>query len=398
MKPTIIPFKGTYYNSDLIKDFSKVVCPPYDIINKRDFSDFLKKSEYNFCNILLNFDGDYKKIGIKFREWLDKKILIDDDKESIYLYEQKFNFNSKKFVRFGIISLLWMKRKDLIIPHEFTLKSPKEDRRKIIREVNANLSPIFIVSFKKLQSLRKIYRKYFRKKPLFSLTDYEGNLNRVWKISDKKDIDSVLADFNNQKFLIADGHHRFEVAYEFYKENKNKFKDLDYVLSYITDPQKGLLVLPIHRIVHFDSQEQFFKELEKYFYVQRVLRKNLFLKFKESKTFCCGLYKSFNFYFLRLKENIKLDKRLKGLDSYELEEVLKKFFKDKDKVMYSHNLEEAINLTSDNKALFILREPKLSLIFKIVEKRVKLPQKSTFFYPKILSGLILRRFKKNEDI
>ena len=394
MRSTIIPFKATYYNLDLIKDFSKVICPPYDVVTKEDFFNFQKKSKYNFCNILLNFNGDYKKIGIKFKEWLDEKILIDDDKESIYLYEQRFNFNSKNFVRFGIISLLYMDKKDLIVPHEYTLESPKEDRRRVIEEVNANLSPIFIVSFKKLKSLRKVYSKYFRKKPFFELVDHEDNLNRVWKISDRKDIDFIVNDLRNKKFLIADGHHRFEVAYEFYKKNKDNFKDLDYILSYITDPQKGLLVLPIHRIVSFDSEEKFFKKIEKYFYIEKISKKDLFLKLKEKKIFCCGLYKPFNFYFLKLKRDIKLDKRYDGLDSYILEKVLKDFLRDKNKIIYSHNLEEAINLTLDNKALFILRPPELSLIFKIVEKRVRLPQKSTFFYPKILSGLILRRFER----
>jgi len=399
MKSTIKPFIATHYNLNFIKDFSKVVCPPYDIISKEDFLNFQKKSEYNFCNILLSLDGDYKKIGIKFKEWLDKKILIDDDTESLYLYEQKFSFNSKKITRFGIISLLRMDRKNLIMPHEHTLRSPKEDRKKIIEEVNANLSPIFMISFKKIKSLRRIYFKYSKKKPFLNLVDYENNLNRLWKISNKKDIECIVNELENRKLLIADGHHRFEVAYEFYKKNKNKFKNLNYILSYITDLQKGLLVLPIHRIVSVDLDENFFEKLKKYFYIDKISKKDLFLRLKERKRFCCGLYKSSNFYFLKLKENkLGLDKRYNGLDSYTLEKILKDFFRDRNRITYSHNLEEAINLTLNDKALFILRQPDLSVIFKIVEKKLKLPQKSTFFYPKVLSGLVLRRFQKNEDI
>ena len=238
MPEAIKPFRATHYNLHAIKDFSSVVCPPYDVISKKQEYLLKRKSIYNFCNILLATGGDYKALGEKFRRWIAEKILVADSKESLYIYEQNFMLEHKKYVRFGILALLKMSGKGAIFPHEYTLKAPKEDRKRIIKEVKANLSPIFVIAPKSLAILKNTYKSYCKNKPFLKFKDTEGNASRVWKIESRLLIAKICREFAKHKLVIADGHHRFEVSYNYYRKNKNRSRDLDYILAYITDVQE----------------------------------------------------------------------------------------------------------------------------------------------------------------
>ncbi|MCM8787129.1 MAG: DUF1015 domain-containing protein [Candidatus Omnitrophica bacterium] len=402
MQQTIIPFEATHYNPKLFPKLPDLICPPYDVITKEQLKYFQNKSLYNFSNILLAANSNYKTLVRRFFKWLKDKILIDDDEKSLYFYLQHFKYDNKKYQRLGIISLLCMDKKGLIFPHENTLAKPKKDRKKIIENMKANLTPIFVVIPRRLNIFFEIYNSLKNKPPFLKFKDFENNDNLVWKISDEKSINKICRVFQNKKLIIADGHHRFEVAYEYYLKHKNDFSKLNYILAYITDAQEGLMVLPTHRIVSvLDTEEVFFKKLSDNFDIKNVSETKLEQLLSKKKNFCFGIYASKKFYFSELRNKSKLnviENIYRELDTYLLNHLVLALFKINGDIIYTHSMKEVRQLTGSKRVAFILRPISVKNIFKIASCGYTLPQKSTYFYPKIPSGILLRRFIKDENI
>lgn len=400
MSLTIKPFRATYYNLDKIKKHSDVICPPYDVINKKQLKALRKRSKYNYSHFLIADNGNYKKSAAILNDFIKKNILVDDSSESFYLYEQKFKVNSKVIRRFGILALLKMDKKG-IFPHEHTHKAPKADRKKMITAVKANLSPIFVIADKKINALKNVYGIYSRKKPFFEFKDGDGNDNRVWKIQDKKHISQISSDFQKAGLIIADGHHRFEISYDYFKKNKSKFKDINYLLAYATDCQSGLTVLPTHRVVTIsDKDSSFFNKLDPYFDLNQVSKVGLEKKMSKSKGFCLGICRSGKFYFLSLKNPKILDKiankAYKQIDTYVFHELFLPLFDSYGPIEYTHTISEAKELSGKSKTAFIVRAASMDSLLEVSSKGLRLPQKSTYFYPKVMSGVVLRRFERSE--
>ncbi len=401
--PLLKPFCALHYNLKRIKDLSSVVCPPYDTLNKKEADSFKKKFPYNFCNILLvDEDNDYRKLKEKFYRWIDEGILIRDKDESFYLYEQEFEFAGKIYRRVGIVGLLKMDKEGVIFPHERTLSSPKKDRYYILRELKANLSPIFILTPGKVNILKELSSYYHCRRAFIDFVDTAGIRNRVWRVRNREFIRKVQRAFARRTLLIADGHHRFEVSYRYFKRMKGKFKDLNYILAYFTDGASGILMFPTHRVVKIgnNKKEEFLASLRSYFEIKSVSRsvfKRMFEKENPSVDF--GLSGRGEFYFLYLKKNVVLDKILKkkeqvysSLNVYILHRILDSLnIKD---IEYTHSLEEAIKMTTKGRWAFILTPPPLETVFSIALKGYRLPQKTTYFYPKLLSGILIRKFSK----
>ena len=398
MKPFVVkPFCATYYNPSRTKDYSKVICPPYDVISKKQLENLRKESPENFSHVLIADKKNYQAKGLLLDRWVKKGVLVDDAQESYYLYEQKFNVEGKPFMRFGLLSLLKMDKKG-IFPHEHTLAAPKKDRKKIIKATKANLSPIFIIATKRLDEFAKIYKTYSKKKPLLKFKDGDNNPNRVWKISDSKDIIKLGRAINKCKLVIADGHHRFEITYDYFKKNKKRFKDLNYILAYVTDCQKGLSIMPTHRVLSIeDKDKEFFGKLDKYFKVQKVTESGLASKLKSYSKFKLGICRKGQCYFLSLRSQATLNKipnkLYRELDTYLLHQLVLPLFKAKGVIEYTHSLGEAKRKAKGKKVAFVLRAVPLDAVFKISSQGFRLPQKSTYFYPKVASGVTIRRFK-----
>ncbi len=394
---TVKPSYATHYNPKRIKNYSSVICPPYDVISPKQLSSLRKKSSYNFSHILIADKNNYQEKGSLLNKWVKQGVLVDDCQESYYLYEQKFNVEGKACMRFGLLSLLQMDKKG-IFPHEHTLSAPKVDRKKIIRATKANLSPIFIIASKRLDEFAKVYKKYSKQKPLFKFNDSDNNPNCVWKISDKKDIAELGKAINKCKLTIADGHHRFEISYDYFKKNKNRFKDINCVLAYVTDCQKGLNVMPTHRVITIkDKDKEFFGKLDQYFKVEKVTQGELTKKLKSYLGFKLGICKNNQCYFLSLKSKTALNKisnkLYRELDTYLLHQLVLPSFTTKGAIEYTHSLGEAKKIATKGKVAFILRAVPLDAVFKIANQGFRLPQKSTYFYPKVASGVTIRRFK-----
>jgi len=405
--PRIKPFKAFHYNPQLIKDFSSVVCPPYDVIDEKEEINFKKRSPYNFCNILLaNREKDYKCLAKKFNDWITKGILVQDDQEYFYLYEQTFFYEGREIRRVGMLSLLRLEKGGVIFPHEGTLKEPKEDRFCILKEIEANLEPIFVLSSQRINTLGEIYEAYAKRKPFISFKDFTGVRVRLWKVGKVFWQKKLCEEIVDREFIIADGHHRFEVACSYYQKYKDKFKDLNYILAYFSDPTQGIVILPTHRIIKVRiGWEEARQRLEKYFCMEPIEEAHLKDRFSQAKRLCFGIYREGKFYYLELKKEFILDKIMEGeeskiyrdVDIYFLHNFVFKL-SEAETVKYIHTMGEVKRLTQEGEVCFLVKPIALNTIFRIAKKGYRLPQKSTYFYPKLLNGLVIRKFFQGENL
>lgn len=421
----IKPFRAIIYNQERIKDLSHLVCPPYDIISPQQQEYYHKLSAYNFIHILLGKDipgeDKYRRAKSYFRDWLKNGILIQDERQAVYFYSQQYKLKGEKRTRFGFIALLHLEDKDsCIFGHEHTRLEPKEDRLRLLRQVRANLSPIFVIFSDKKRIIQTTYQQYIQdQKPFIDIIDEEKITHKLWRLDAEDILDKIQLKMQDTNIFIADGHHRYEVACTYRNEMGKKLRvitgeeDFNYILTYFTNTDsRDLTILPIHRLIRLGSRldmDNFKTELKEFFYVEEVKDKGRFF-FLMAKTglteHVLGMYKDKKFWLLRLK-NIKiLDSQIQGkpkeyrtLDVSILNHiVLKKNLgfdlEDKDALAFNPCSDELITEVDNNPLCiaFFLNPVKVQQIISVVLSGERMPGKSTYFYPKVLSGLVINKF------
>jgi len=407
--PAVKPFHAWFYNKGIIKNYSSVVCPPYDVIDneKKDF--YYRKSPYNFCRILLKEEGKtYRDLAERFREWMRNGIFIRDEKESLYLYRQRFIVAGKRFERIGIIGLLRLDDAGLVHPHEYTHQKAKDDRFNVIQETQANLEAIFVISPQRFKQTLAIYRKLRHTAPKLSCTDEDRVQHTLWAVNTKEYLRRIGRECAGKKLVIADGHHRFEVSREYFSRigKKKGLPDSNYLLAYFTDVS-ALTVLPTHRIIALrESLPELIRILSKYFTVNSVGNKKV-LKRRLERTdpdiFAFGVYHHGKYLvFFRKKAPLLNEFPFPGqnhaitrLDVFLLHKVVFDIIikvPQGTEISYTHSEKEAVTMAQErNRYAFMLKATSLDDIILLAKQGIRLPQKSTYFYPKVLSGMLLRR-------
>lgn len=421
------PLNAIVYNQDKV-NMNDVIAPPYDVILDDYREELYKRSDYNIVKLILakgskdlsDPNNRYDEAAKNFRAWLEAEVLIKLEKPCILYILQKYTTeDGKNITRKGFIAR--NKIEDFstknILPHEFTMGGPKEDRLNLTKKCEANFSQIFMVysdAEKQIENAVDLSGK-----PFIDVTDDNGVQNIVYKIEDTQTlalIEKVMAD---KTLLIADGHHRYETALNYSKINTNP--DAQYVMSYFTNlDDENLLVFPTHRIItKWIEPYVLLEKVKKYFDVKdfefngqnKADIKAKFLQEIEdenAKQISMGLYmKNVNkFYLLTLRENVdgilngyNVPDVLKKLDLTVLHKVLitKEFGYGEEEQMaqdgikYIKQESEAFDLIDMGKAQasFIMAYPKIKDIKEISEAGFRMPQKSTYFYPKLLSGIVI---------
>ena len=229
--PSVKPFKGVLYNRDKIKDIGSVAAPPYDIIPKEMQDKLYRKNLYNIVKLELGKirkddsenNNRYTRARDFFKSWLDKKMLVQDEKESLYIYSQGYKYNGKAINRVGFLGLLGFGEgeKSSVLPHENTLSAPKQDRLNLMRQVHANLSPIFVLFDDESHKATGILKVFSEKnKPVVDIK-WDGERHRIWRIDDEKAVKGIEEIMQRADMFIADGHHRFETARNYARELEN---------------------------------------------------------------------------------------------------------------------------------------------------------------------------------
>ena len=399
----IAPFKGTRYNLEKIKDMSKVTAPPYDVIPKEEQDQLYRMSPYNIIHMLLGKDspGDnennnkYTRAGKYLNAWQQKKVLKEDDSPSIYINLQEFKLDGKIKRRIGFMALLKLeefdKKDSSVYPHENTLAAPKEDRAKLIHAIEANLGPIFAIFEDRDRAIADLIKNEMRSNPIVDIVDNHGVRNKFWKVSDKKIIDKLCGYMKDKKLFIADGHHRYEVGLAFSKFKKDP--KYGYILTYFTDLLgDGLVVLPYHRLIGGVDKAALGaleSSLKKNFIVKPLKSK------KDIKSFLdkAALTEARLVIYARKKITGLIFKDKKDLDvtiaKNLIIEPLQKIFID-----FTKDLDYAIReVNKDNFSFAIFVNPvKITEIRDVAFLGNRMPQKSTYFYPKVLTGLVINVF------
>jgi len=395
----IIPFKGIYFNEKKIKNLDKVFCPIYDLISSEREKFYKKASKYNVINLILRkppTHNEYKKARELVKEWLDKNILIKEKEDKIYPLEIEY---SKKRLK-GFFALLNVKPfKTKIYAHEKTHTFPIKDRFLLLKSTQFNFCSIFLASLNKNLIIKDFFEKNIKK--FDRILCVQDNFKNKFKLFSLK-VDSTVEDFlfSLKEFLIADGHHRFKVALNYAdylnKKNSEFSKSAQYILAFFTDFfQEGLYLGTFHRIIRLNlKDEDFFKRLENYFKIKKMSSVKKFLNnSRNQNSLKIGLVTANKKCILEPTERIRKkefkDFEVLFLHEFLFKKVLNLNLKEQD-IIYTPSAEEAISKIDSHTKSFLLRPFKKEKVLKIVKRNKLFPQKSTYFYPKLLTGLVMR--------
>jgi uncharacterized protein (DUF1015 family) len=420
----IKPFKAVIYNKETIKDYSRVVCPPYDVISPAQQEQYHEKDPRNFIHVLLGRDvigeDKYRRAGSIFRDWLKIGVMSREELPAIYFYSQQFNLKGEKRERFGFIALMRLGDKDSpVFAHENTRQAAKQDRFKLIKQVKANLSPIFVVFQDKMRIVRRVFQKIQDKPPFIDIVDVDKTRHRLWRVNDPALLAFIQKGVEKEDMFIADGHHRYEVAGAYRDLLKEKTQvpltgeeDFNYLLTYFTCPDpKGLVILPIHRLLKLDEGfdlKSFLAGLKEYFDIEEVKDKTrfFFLLQKSGRSeHVIGMYRDGVYRLLRLKNVKILDKIMADkprdfrtldvsvLNSIVFGKILGYDPEERGALTYGHDAEEFIRAVDSDlhSAAFFLNSVRIEQIIAVALTGNKMPPKSTFFYPKVLSGMVINK-------
>lgn len=438
----ILPFRGITYNKKKIKDYGLVLAQPYDKIDKPLQSVYYRKHKYNVVRIIKGKAraGDrpahnkYTRAAEYRDNWLNQGILIQDKKPTIYAYYQDYEIDGLARTRKGFIALGRLAEfgKGGVHAHERTLLAPKQDRLKLMRATGGTAGQVFMLySDPKLVINQLLDKMVMRKKPDITARDEYGVVHKVWKIQSSGLIKVISRAMAPKDVFIADGHHRYETALNYRREMKSRrLRCIGHdsydnrMMTFINMDDSGLTILPTHRMIYglkdfsFADME---KRLQKYFVIKEFpferaeyeadIRATFLAHVRGLSPFnpCFGLVvKGLKKYFLLglidgdIMSQIIKDKHSavwKSLDvtilhSLVLDKMLgigPKQLEREQNVCYTRYQDEAIKSVRSGKyqIAFLLNPTKVSEVKQVAGQGERMPQKSTDFYPKLLSGLVI---------
>lgn len=419
----IYPFCGIRYNPKKISFLARVICPPYDIISPEEQEFYHRLHSANVIRLELPKGGKekYRKAKETYNQWLERKILSVEKQPAFYIYQQTFScptqtaLHLRTVERTGFFAALKLEPlgKD-IYPHEKTFPKPKLDRLELLRNLKANISPVFIVFSDREKKISTFLEAQRNKKSLFHFKDSTGMEHRLWKITEKKKISFLQNVFRKKKLYIADGHHRYETALNYSQEQRGsgiRYPASERILTYLCPlEEEGLIILPTYRVIkgRWDvgsacpdvtsggRWKEWKKEKEKYFsFILLKDKKEMFSRLKKN----LALYFQGKYYLLRLKKEGEkmLEILLPGSSPFYRQLpvtilhnlLLKGVFKEV--IIFTQDSREATKLVDKGigKLAFFFSAPEKNFLQKVAQTHEIMPEKSTYFYPKLPTGLVI---------
>jgi uncharacterized protein (DUF1015 family) len=435
--PEIKPFRAWRYHAAKVRDLERVVAPPYDVISKQEQAKLYEASPYNVIRMELGKDlpGDSEKQNRYTRakqfldDWKSEGVLEQEDRPAFYVYVQNYEEEGKKKTRTGFFAAMKLDEK-AVLKHENTLTGPKEDRLHLLKAVRTNLSPIFGLIEDSSGAIQKALKRSSRTAPVLDVK-VAGVRHRLFVERRSEALKKIVSRMRSKPMFIADGHHRFEVACQFKKwmgssatERGGREADWNYVLTYFADCRHNpFKIFPTHRLVRLPKGMDLASTLRSLGAVRSA---------KSLETVLDALAqcreeardKSYQFGFYTAKDGfsiLTLDKRAAAkvaknpvakLDVAVLhEKILAPRFKIQigavparggsasggersEAIDFTRDPEEAVSKVQSGQfdAAVFLRPTSLNEMLLVSKKGLKMPQKSTYFYPKLLTGLVFYGF------
>ena len=431
------PFKAFRFDSGTVGDVGNCIAPPYDVISGAQQEQLYNKSEYNIVRIIKgkttpsdNADNNqYTRAADYLNSWLKKGILKQDLAETIYAYVQDFQLSGCNFRRNSFIALAKLEEFGKTVrPHEQTFEQPKIDRLNLLRATAAGFGLPFCLYEDKQKVADNIIENTTGQKPLIDYIDEQAVRHRLFAITDKDSIDAVVKMMRDKSCIIADGHHRYETGLIYSRETTNPAAKYQ-MIAFVNTCHEGLAILATHRLVsNLDnfSSRKLIAELKENFEIaefqfdssqtradaRQKMLSQMKSEFNSDKN-AFGIYSgSGAFYTAVLKDKQTMDtvapqksSPWKSLDVSVLHKlILEKLLGIDEKqlagggnVEYIKDTENAIDESiarvdaGVRQAAFFMNPVKMQQLKLVTDAGEKMPQKSTFFYPKVFTGLTINK-------
>ncbi len=402
----------------------ELTCPPYDIISEQQRQAYLARNPYNIIRLELPRDGEdpYATAGKTWQSWKADGILQRDAQAGFYIYDISFTVEGKDYTVGGLVARTHLEEfsKGIVLPHEFTLSKAKEDRLNLMKATNSNFSHIYSLYRDDSGRVEEYLAQTRRQSaPLVEMTDGDGLQHRLWALTDPDIVDAIGRHLADTKLYIADGHHRYETAlnYRDYCRSQGAKPGcgVDYVMMMLVEMgHPGLVVFPTHRLVRdvpgFDG-ERITEACKAYFHVEQGVPVEG-MKQRLDEAYKAG-QKAFGWYtggdtafLLVLKDPKSMDEFLPDvspvsrqldvnvLHTLILERLMgidKENMANQKNLIYTRDMNEAVEEVRSGRCqgCFLMNPTRVQEIRDVAAAGEKMPQKSTYFYPKLITGLTM---------
>jgi len=426
----VYPFRGYRYNVAKVKDLNKVVTQPYDRIDPADQERYYQASEYNIVRLILN-KGEagkdrYEAAADYLEKWLAEEVLLQDEEPSFYVYWQEYEVEGIKKVRRGFVGMGKLEGEETVKAHENTLDAPKADRLKLMQATEANFGHIFMLYSDQEQRIISLLDKAIQdREPAVEVNDEDGNIHKLWQISDPAILEAIQEEMDDKILYIADGHHRYQTAVNFRNECLEKgWKSIgaegfeNRLMTFVNIDDPGISILATHRLVYgladFDLESLLAAAASNFIIKKFNSVAELYQDLDESqdKLHTIGLKakKDPAYYSLTLKDTSIMEEVLadrskawRELDVVILHKLIlerylgidEKALAENKNIDYIRYRDKALELLEkgekEYQAAFLLNPTPIEDLKKIADAGERMPQKSTDFYPKLLTGLVLNK-------
>jgi uncharacterized protein (DUF1015 family) len=446
----VAPFRGLYFDIDKVNSLTAVVTPPYDVIRPEEREAFAASHPFNMVHLILPqakpgdtpLDNRYTRAAARFNQWQRQGVFRRDPEPAYYYWETGFEHEGKKYTRAGLAAQVKLEpfSRGVILPHEQTFSAIKADRLELLKHCRAHFSPIFALFPDKEGAILPGLRACRPPEPLLALTDVEGREQRLYRVTDRDCLKAVTQALAPLQLFIADGHHRYETALAFQKWAKERYPaaspqaPFNYVLMYLAnlyDPD--LVILMAHRLLRGPRIKKHLDEypllgrLTEFFEVTPLdgpkddaaayanfIQKSLATPDPRETVFIM-LGFGLKAWRLRLREGVRqrvlgrqMHPALAQLDVAVLNYLIfdkilgldAKAQDDPETCKYSSKIPEVLELLRRNEANlgFVLNPTRIDQVRQVASAGLVMPRKSTYFYPKVMTGLILNPISPDEEI
>jgi uncharacterized protein (DUF1015 family) len=428
----ILPFNGYRYNAAMRADMGRLVAPPYDVIDPALRDTLWRLSEYNISRVTKADRNEqapsgnpYEAAGALWERWLAQQIVQRDAQPAVYVYEQNFQVHGRKFSRTALVSRVQLEPPGKgVLPHENTLAGPKADRLLLMRATRTQFGQVFGLYPDPAGEVDALLEQAKKGWPIVHAPESEDLLHRLWAITDPAVIARIQALMAPKEILIADGHHRYETSLGYMAENPGNELARYRMMALVNMSNPGLVVLPIHRCVKGvkDFQaERLLKGLRKDFDVRAypsdkpgaraAVTEEVRRDQAAGKHAFVLLLKDGAHWVVSLRNEKAMD-AIKGrseawrrldvtiLHQLILEPLLgitPERLAAESNIEYVHDFPHAIDHAAEEvraghcQALFLLNPTRVEEVQSVAHNHERMPQKSTYFYPKMYGGLVFYR-------
>ncbi|MCW4017388.1 MAG: DUF1015 domain-containing protein [Candidatus Bathyarchaeota archaeon] len=422
----IRPFKAVRYTQKA-GNLKSLITQPYDKINQDMQREYYEKSPYNYCRLILPIEENrYQTVHQRIYEWLNEHVLAKDDAPALFVCRQEFRLGGNNCSRTGLIAALRLcaYSEGMVFPHETTYSAPKADRLNMLRTIQKDLEPVFLIYSDPEKVTVDFFKEVATSPPDLQVEDELRVCHKVWKVSDPEDIALVQKALERKHLVITDGHHRYESALAYRDERRGQVdwtedSAFNFHMSYIVPVQdEGLVILPTHRLLRrFELTIETIEALASFFEISEIdptvdVIESFLREHKAEHAFC--IYDGIKAYGLLLRDEHQARKVLSPnssgavrlLDVVILKDIVFKTMmktgelKIEEDIVYERSTKSAMERVDNEevKLAFLVNSISPKVVWEVAQKRERLPEKSTDFYPKPASGLMMMDISATEKL